>query len=70
MESRTIDVTGLSCPEPVLQVQQVIQDSPEKLTVFVSSPGPRDNVKRILEKSGYSVEIAEQGQDYVIDAQK
>jgi len=50
-----IDVAGLSCPLPVIQVKKEIDAGNLPLQVSVSVGAPRENVKRLAENSGLRV---------------
>jgi len=60
-----IDVRGLSCPEPVIEVKKALsQATSGEFTVLVSSPVARDNVKRTATGMGWKVEVAPEGEDF------
>ncbi|HOB34701.1 MAG TPA: sulfurtransferase TusA family protein [Bacillota bacterium] len=50
-----LDVTGLSCPMPVVKVKEAIEAGKLPLQVKVSAGAPRDNVKRLAQKMGLAV---------------
>lgn len=58
---KTIDVTGLSCPEPVVRTQVALKALPsgEKLEVLVDSVTARENVSRTARAAGCTVAIVE-----------
>lgn len=63
----TVDARGLQCPEPVMMMVNAIKTHPdEEIQVLVSSAIPRDNCERMAKKKGRSVEITEQGSDFVL----
>lgn len=45
---KTIDVSGLSCPEPVIRTQAALKDLPrgEQLAVLVDTVTARENILR------------------------
>jgi len=51
----TIDVTGLSCPLPVIQVKKEIDAGNLPLQVSVSVGAPRENIKRLAASCGLKV---------------
>ncbi len=62
-----VDARGLACPEPVMLTLEAIKNNPnDTIKVLVSSATPRDNVERMATKRGKSVEIAEDGDDFVL----
>ena len=53
-----VDVRGFSCPIPVVKTHKAIKEHPnEELTVLVETAVSRENVSRLAETEGYSVEI-------------
>ena len=65
-----VEAAGLSCPEPVLLTKKAIQDHPAEIQVTVDNNVSKENVKRFLEASGYTVEINESGEDIVLQGKK
>ncbi|NLJ34190.1 MAG: preprotein translocase subunit TatB [Firmicutes bacterium] len=61
-----IDTRGRSCPEPVLLTQKAIGQNPEGVQVIVDNTTARENVTRFAKNSGYRVEIAGDGKDYIL----
>ena len=58
---KTIDVTGLSCPEPVVRTQAALKALPpgEKLEVLVDTVTARENVSRAARAAGCEIAIEE-----------
>ncbi len=51
-----VDARGFSCPIPVVKTKKAIEDNPNQpLTVFVESDVSKENVTRLAEGKGYSV---------------
>lgn len=50
---KTIDVRGLSCPEPVIQTREAIQSGESAIQILVDSPTARENVVRFAEGQGF-----------------
>ncbi|HCX79287.1 MAG TPA: sulfurtransferase-like selenium metabolism protein YedF, partial [Firmicutes bacterium] len=48
----TIDVTGLSCPIPVIQVKKETDAGNLPLQVSVNVGAPRENIKRLAANCG------------------
>jgi len=65
-----IDVRGLSCPQPVLLTKKVIDAGETEIIVTADDTVARDNVRRLAESSGYTVEIEEKDGDFVLIAVK
>jgi len=57
----TIDARGLSCPEPVIILQQALKKLKNgAVEVLVDSGTARDNITRMAKHSGWIVQIEEQ----------
>ena len=58
---KTLDVTGLSCPEPVVRTQAALKSLPagDKLEVLVDTVTARENVSRTARNAGCEVNVAE-----------
>ena len=55
-----IDVRGFSCPIPVVRTRKAIEENPKDiLTVLVESAVSKENVSRLAQSKGYSIEIEE-----------
>lgn len=53
---KQIDVRGLSCPQPVINTQKALQESPEGLDILVDNVTAKTNIERFVKLSGYEVE--------------
>ena len=52
----TVDARGLSCPEPAIMAREAVKDlTSGRVEVLVDSDVSRDNVRRVVEKAGWSV---------------
>lgn len=67
---KKVDAAGLSCPEPVILTKRAIEDQPKELEVIVDNNVSKENVKRFLESSGYTVTIKEKDEDIIINGKK
>ncbi len=55
-----VDVRGFSCPIPVVKTKKAIDEHPdESLTVLVETVVSKENVSRLAQGRGYSVEAEE-----------
>lgn len=56
---KTVDVRGLSCPEPVIRTQEALKTlaADEALEVLVETVTSRENVSRMARTKGFMVEI-------------
>lgn len=63
---KTVDVCGLSCPEPVIQVREALGTlaAGEQLEVLVETVTSRENIRRMAEAKGWTVSIAEAGDGF------
>jgi len=53
-----IDVRGFSCPMPIVRTKKAIEGNPSEIvTVLVESAVSRENVSRLAQSRGYSLEI-------------
>ncbi len=69
--SEIVDCRGLSCPEPVMQARQALQQAPEDtVTVIVSNAVARDNVSRAANSMGWQVTVEEDGEDFKLNLNK
>ncbi len=61
----TIDTTGLSCPQPVLMVKNVLEATAEAAVhVLVDAEASRENVTRYAQSAGWQ-KTAESNQDEI-----
>lgn len=64
--SITVDARGLSCPQPVILAQEAILNGSFPIKVCVDTVTSRENVRRMAEKKGCKVEIAQQDDEFVL----
>jgi len=55
--TRTVDARGLSCPQPVILTRQAIQGDEFPIEVLVETVTSRENVRRMAEKAGCTVQV-------------
>ncbi len=66
-----VDCRGLSCPEPVIEARQALQQaSGGSVTVVVSNAVARDNVTRAANSMGWQVNVEEDGEDFKLSITK
>jgi tRNA 2-thiouridine synthesizing protein A len=53
---KQIDVRGLACPQPVIDTQQALNESPEGVDILVDSVTAKNNIERFVKLSGYQVD--------------
>ena len=53
-----VDARGFSCPIPVVKTKKAIDGNPSQpITVYVESDVSRENVSRLAQGRGYSVDV-------------
>lgn len=67
---KTIDARGRSCPEPVLITMEAIKKGEAKIKVLVDTNIALENIKRLGQSKGYSVNVSEEGSDFEMDLSK
>ena len=64
-----IDCRGLSCPLPVMETRKYLEKLPSggKIEVLVDTGTARDNVSRLAQREGCSVEVREtENEEFVL----
>jgi tRNA 2-thiouridine synthesizing protein A len=62
-----VDARGYSCPIPVVKTDQAIGKNPGvELHVLVDTEVAKENVTRLAESKGYSVEFEHTGDEYKV----
>lgn len=67
---KKIDTCGMSCPQPVLMTKKALNDEKDGLDVIVDNNTAKGNVQRFLKNAGYSVEIEEIDDTFILRARK
>lgn len=68
---KTVDVRGLSCPEPVILTRQLLnQTASGNIQVLVDNHTARENVTRAAENMGWQVVVEQQGADIILNLSK
>ncbi|MBO2527730.1 MAG: recombinase [Clostridiales bacterium] len=66
-----IDARGLSCPMPVVMVQnEVKKNAPAELTVMVDNQVAVENITRFATLQKYAVSVEENGGDFTLTLKK
>ena len=65
-----LDTCGLSCPTPVLMVQDALRKAPSELKVLCDSRVAVENITRYAASQGYQALESAQGTDYLLTLQK
>lgn len=66
----TVDTRGLSCPQPLVMIHDLIQDSTlNELDVLVDNQASLENITRAATKQGFQVTPTPEGEADVIKLQ-
>ena len=66
-----IDARGLSCPVPVVMVQQEVKkNAPAELTVMVDNRVAVENITRFDRSQGYEVAVKDVGGEFELTLKK
>ncbi|MBM7562423.1 sulfurtransferase TusA family protein [Fusibacter tunisiensis] len=65
-----VDARGLSCPQPVLVTKKAISSGGSGVEVIVDNETAKENVKRFLSHSGYSVSVDQEGELLILKGNK
>ena len=61
-----LDARGLSCPEPVIMISQVMKSGEAAYEILVDNRVSRENVTRYAEHQGYRVSVTENDGEYTL----
>jgi TusA-related sulfurtransferase len=67
---KSVDARGLSCPQPVILARKAIDAGQFPIEVLVESVTSRENVRRMAEKAGCTVAVAEMGDEFTLTLSK
>ncbi|MDO9533806.1 MAG: sulfurtransferase TusA family protein [Bacillota bacterium] len=71
MTGKYVDCSGLSCPEPVIQVRKALQElGANEVKVKVDSTVARDNVARSGKALGWNVRITPEDDYFMLTLTK
>ena len=60
-----VDVRGFSCPIPVVKTKKAMNENPEEqISVLVETEVSRENVSRLAQSKGYSIEVEKLPDEY------
>jgi TusA-related sulfurtransferase len=63
---KTVDARGLSCPQPVILTRRAINEGEFPFQVLVETVTSRENVRRMAEKQGCTVQIEGTGDEFAL----
>jgi TusA-related sulfurtransferase len=61
--TKRIDARGLSCPQPVVLVDQAVAAGNTDLEVIVDNEVARENVSRLAARKGFKIQVKESGSE-------
>jgi len=67
---KTINTCGMSCPQPVLMAKKALNGEKADIDVIVDNNTAKENVRRYLRSAGYSVEIEEIDDTFMLKARR
>jgi tRNA 2-thiouridine synthesizing protein A len=67
---KTVDASGLSCPEPVILARRAIQQGQFPIRVLVDTGTSRDNVSRMAQSAGCKVGVEDKDRGFVLTLTK
>ncbi|MCX5718738.1 MAG: sulfurtransferase TusA family protein [Nitrospirae bacterium] len=63
--SEQLDARGLSCPQPVILTEKMIEQFKKgKLEVLVDTDTAKENISRLARRKGWDIEIVPEGKEY------
>ena len=65
-----LDLTGLSCPEPVVRTKKALKENPQGVISVVDNRAALENVSRFGRAMGYNVNAVESNGAWRIEIQK
>ena len=65
-----VDARGLSCPEPVVMLRNVMASGEDAYEIIVDNTVSRENVTRYAEHQRYAVSVSEAGGEYTLTLKK
>ncbi len=65
-----LDLTGLSCPEPVVRTKRALKENPQGVISIVDNRAALENVSRFGRAMGYNVNTVESNDTWRIEIKK
>ncbi len=65
-----LDLTGLSCPEPVVRTKRALKENPQGVVSIVDNRAALENVSRFGRAMGYNVNAVESNDTWRIEIKK
>ena len=67
---KSIDVRGLNCPEPVILVKKAMESGEKEIEAVSDAKVAVENITRLCNKMGYSIDVKTKGDDYILSIKK
>ena len=67
MSKDTLDCRGLSCPQPVLEVKQKLEEGRAPFDVLVDAQVAVENITRFLSQKGVPYEVSQGEKESLIE---
>lgn len=64
--TKTVDVRGLACPQPVIQTRKAMEEA-DRIVTVVDNESALTNVSRMAQKAGWQVNVVSKGKEYQIE---
>lgn len=68
--AQLVDARGLSCPQPVLLTKKAMAAGQFPIEVLVDTVTSRENVRRMAEASGCTVQVEQIGEEFKLIIRK
>jgi tRNA 2-thiouridine synthesizing protein A len=65
-----VDARGFSCPQPVIMTRNALEKGEFPIEVLVETVTSRENVRRVAEKAGCTVQVEEMGDEFKLTIRK
>jgi TusA-related sulfurtransferase len=70
-DATIVDARGLSCPEPVVRTRKALAALAEgRVDVLVDTVTSRENVSRYARSQGWTAEVKDEGDHFVVSLRK
>jgi len=67
----TVDCRGLGCPEPMLMVKKQIEVQGKGTVVAIAdSEAARENIKRLATSQGWTVQVEDRDEEWILTLTK
>jgi TusA-related sulfurtransferase len=67
---KTIDTSGMSCPQPVLMTKKALRQENDEIDIIVDNNTSKGNVQRFLKSTGCNFTIEEKDDTFILKVRK